>query len=369
MIRLQLSTLRKARGLTQQNLADALNVSFQTISKWENGITFPDITMLPLLSDYFGVTTDALLGLKPLHEIYRPADSGTRDYWSQRADYLSRTRNEFWNMDYLHFLVDKVWCLRKPVNMLDCGCSQGYMGQLILPLLPKGSTYTGIDFSGELLENARKLFKDRGITARFIEEDLFTCTACANYDLVFGQALLRHVDRGMELLKKMIGFAAKGGLIVSIETHREYEADALYVDGMDYSQLCRHDALAKLWQTELALQGRDYAIAMKIPHAMHALGLKNIDVRMNDRISFVAPDSPEHDRRISDILLRDHWTSEKSQEEIEPIISWFMNRGADRKDAEDYCRQQNAIASFVKEHGSKTSLSKFGGMMISYGWK
>lgn len=55
-------TLRKAKGMTQEQLADALNISFQAVSKWENGICLPDLPMLPLLASIFATTTDKLLG-------------------------------------------------------------------------------------------------------------------------------------------------------------------------------------------------------------------------------------------------------------------------------------------------------------------
>ena len=54
---------RKYLGLTQQALANELNVSFQAISKWENGTAMPDLKKLTALAEYFGVTMDELLGL------------------------------------------------------------------------------------------------------------------------------------------------------------------------------------------------------------------------------------------------------------------------------------------------------------------
>ena len=54
--------LRKARGLTQEALAEKVGVSGQAVSKWENDISFPDITILPQLSDILGVSLDKLLG-------------------------------------------------------------------------------------------------------------------------------------------------------------------------------------------------------------------------------------------------------------------------------------------------------------------
>ena len=62
--------LRKALGLTQDQLAEKLGVTAQAVSKWENDQSCPDITMLPKLAEIFGTTTDALLGrqAQPVHQ-------------------------------------------------------------------------------------------------------------------------------------------------------------------------------------------------------------------------------------------------------------------------------------------------------------
>ena len=56
--------LRQKRGITQEEFSDALRVSVQTVSRWENGVNAPDLSMLPQLAVYFRVTTDYLLGLE-----------------------------------------------------------------------------------------------------------------------------------------------------------------------------------------------------------------------------------------------------------------------------------------------------------------
>lgn len=52
---------RKALGLTQQQLADRLNISFQAVSKWENGTTYPNIELLKDLATVLGVSVDEIL--------------------------------------------------------------------------------------------------------------------------------------------------------------------------------------------------------------------------------------------------------------------------------------------------------------------
>lgn len=54
--------LRKERGVTQEELAAELGVTAAAVSKWENGATLPDVLMVCAIADYFGVTTDGLLG-------------------------------------------------------------------------------------------------------------------------------------------------------------------------------------------------------------------------------------------------------------------------------------------------------------------
>jgi len=56
-----ISSKRRAIGLTQQQIAEKLNVSFQAVSKWENGTTFPNTELLTDLSDLLGITVDEML--------------------------------------------------------------------------------------------------------------------------------------------------------------------------------------------------------------------------------------------------------------------------------------------------------------------
>ena len=62
-----IKTLRKEKGITQEELAFKLGVTTSAVSKWETGKNSPDITMLQMLSDIFDIS---------LEEIYQENEDG-----------------------------------------------------------------------------------------------------------------------------------------------------------------------------------------------------------------------------------------------------------------------------------------------------
>jgi len=80
-----LKELRRARDLTQEDLADILGVTYQAVSKWERGEGYPDITMLPTIANYFGVSLDELVGMEHLR-----SNNLREEYLRQYEEYSSR---------------------------------------------------------------------------------------------------------------------------------------------------------------------------------------------------------------------------------------------------------------------------------------
>ena len=67
----EIRRLRNDRGLTQEALAAALNVTAQTVSKWECGNSIPDVQLLPEIAIYFGVSIDQLFAMSPEQQMER----------------------------------------------------------------------------------------------------------------------------------------------------------------------------------------------------------------------------------------------------------------------------------------------------------
>ena len=69
----RIARMRLEHAMTQERLANIANVSAQAVSKWENDQSYPDILLLPLLAETFGVTVDELLGVEDATERTAPA--------------------------------------------------------------------------------------------------------------------------------------------------------------------------------------------------------------------------------------------------------------------------------------------------------
>ena len=141
-----------------------------------------------------------------------------------------------------------------------------------------------------------------------------------------------------------------------------------YIDGMDYQELCRHEGLKKKWQTELAMQGRDYAVAIRAAHIMQKLGLVDVDVRINDKVEFTTAQSADYEETKNDFIAYNDWACGISEEEKEKLILHLLTHGLSRREAEDYCRRNIEIADFFADTPA-AGYTFVRGNMISYGKK
>jgi transcriptional regulator with XRE-family HTH domain len=92
-----LAVLRKSKGMTQQDVAKSLNVSNKTISKWERGEGYPEITIIPAIAELFGVTADEILR----GEKIASGEEKTKGSDKQLRSLLKRMNVKFGNLSYL----------------------------------------------------------------------------------------------------------------------------------------------------------------------------------------------------------------------------------------------------------------------------
>ncbi len=106
----KIKELRRKNDMTQEKLADMLSVSYQTVSKWECGISSPDVYTIAPLARLFGVTTDELLGVTDGNARRAEYDAAHENYWQKDIPTMYETAQnavaEFpGDMKYLKWLA------------------------------------------------------------------------------------------------------------------------------------------------------------------------------------------------------------------------------------------------------------------------
>lgn len=96
-----IATLRKANGMTQKDLAERLNVSDKTVSRWERDEGYPDLSLIPVIAEIFGVTSDELLRGEKKAPDAAPADGPSPRGEKQRQRMLSIAQNQYRNRTYI----------------------------------------------------------------------------------------------------------------------------------------------------------------------------------------------------------------------------------------------------------------------------
>jgi len=117
----KLQTLRKEKGLSQEMLAEMLDVSRQAVSKWESGMTYPEVDKLIAISEIFNVTLDSLVkDDEPLDskDGQRTADSAPY-YPYRRNGYEYKSERTLFGLPLVH--VNIGWGMKKAKGIIAIG--------------------------------------------------------------------------------------------------------------------------------------------------------------------------------------------------------------------------------------------------------
>lgn len=208
-------------------------------------------------------------------------------YWDNKIDYLRSTRWLYYNDDYLEFLIQKVWKINKPVEIVDYGCGFGYLGLKLLPLLPNGSTYTGIDKGMELIKQANEIFSKLSYNAEFIECDIEKVELEKKYDIAVSHAFLLHMPNPKSILQKMLDCVQDNGMVICFEPHWIGNMANYYLDGIEQSDVIRLGILQELYERDHKRTAKDGNIGIQIPIMLSQLGLRNVGCRVSDKVNFL----------------------------------------------------------------------------------
>lgn len=345
-MRLYIKELREAKGLTQKELAELMQVSFQTISKWENGVNYPDITHIPRMADIFGVSSDVILGLEPLKkdEIKKYDEV---EYWNENRELIKVWKKLYWNDDYFNFFVKEVLKFEKPIDMIDFGCGYGHLGMKFMPLLAEESSYTGVELDKLQIDEGVEYFSGKSYKYNFINENIYEFKADKKYDLVVAMLLLSYMPHPEELILKMKECLKPGGTILLIDVNMEVE-QAGYYSGLEKQDngVARPDFIPT-WEYELNNGERDYRMGTKLPYMLKKAGFKNIGARISDQVVIYEP-GDDNKSEVNDIF-RFVYSHEDS---YIGGLNYFLNHGCSLQKANEMVEYYNRTKEYFDDTDS-----------------
>ena len=177
-IGLKIKELRKKKDMTQEKLAEYLNVSFQAVSKWENDTSLPDVTLLAPIARLLQTSVDAMLGYQSAPATdYEQRYQGEAYYWGIQPSKLC------------YEILQRKPPIR-PLRVLDIGCGEGKDAVF---LARNGYQVSAFDLADTGLMKARQLADHIGVTVDFFKADLLSFQPEGMYDVIFSSGVFHYL--------------------------------------------------------------------------------------------------------------------------------------------------------------------------------
>ena len=194
---------RKGLGITQEVLAEKLGITPQSVSRWENGQSRPDVDMLPRLAAFFGITVDALFGYQAEN--------------LKIAQYKEISKQKTFQTDFVSRSVEReILGLLPPVgtkNILEIGCGDG---QSSVFFARNGYVVSAFDIDENAVENSKALAKNAGVDVNFFCADILNYKLDEEFDVIYAGDVVQFIPpKDREQIFKMLQSHTKiGGLNV-----------------------------------------------------------------------------------------------------------------------------------------------------------
>lgn len=175
-----ISRYRKEKGLTQEELAQKLGLSFQAVSKWENAQTMPDITLLPQLSAILGVTIDKLLGYESRLEpvtIYEEQYEKPGYYWGTQPNSSC-------------YRILQLMPPVRPLKLLYIGCGEGKDAVF---LARNGFDVTAFDVTDAGVEKTKRLAEQARVHVNVFKADVRDFRLDSGFDILHSSGVLHYI--------------------------------------------------------------------------------------------------------------------------------------------------------------------------------
>lgn len=200
---------RKERGITQEDLAVYVGVSKASVSKWETGQSYPDITTLPILATYFDITVDELLGYSPqlsredIRKVYASLSeqfvNNGYDKTLQECEKINKKYHSCFELQLQLAVLYLNYGIGAPSEELKCTMITKVIE--ICDRIKKESGDSLLMRNANSLEAASNLFLTKAIEVVELLEDTMVPTQADEVVLANAYLMLGKTDKAMETLQ------------------------------------------------------------------------------------------------------------------------------------------------------------------------
>lgn len=198
---LNIARYRKEQNITQQELANRLNISYQAVSKWENGQTSPDLYLLPSIADILNVSIDRLMGCCHSFDIgnnYEKRYNSEEYYWGVKPSFMCLRLIE---------LMPPV----KPLTVLDIGCGEGKDAVFLARC---GYKVSAFDVTEAGIAKTKKLAEKAGVQVDAFRANVLDFRLENDFDILFSSGVFHLIkpDLRESIFENYKLHTNKGGL-------------------------------------------------------------------------------------------------------------------------------------------------------------
>lgn len=260
---------RKLLGITQEVLADKLGITPQSVSRWENGQSRPDVDMLPKLAAIFDISIDSLFG-------YHAENLKIAQYENNFEQSNYHFGNEINKMtrEVLGFMPPN-----KPRTLLEIGCGDG---QMAVFFAKNGYIVSAFDISNECLQRGRQLANKAGVNVNFFHADILNYKIGANFDVIYSNMTMHYIpitDR-RRIFNILQENTAIGGLnVINVFVEKSFVSDSfnLKKKGHFYQAAELFSYYGQNWKFEMMEEIYPTEINSSVPCCMDVMIARRIN--------------------------------------------------------------------------------------------
>ena len=211
-----------------------------------------------------------------------------------RREVLIRQRRGIWTPEQVASFA-RHFRLRPGKKLLDAGCGHGYIMRTYGPFLMPGGRLTGLDREPKLMATAKRLLRRDGLehAADFVEGDIGAMPFRDNsFHVSIAHVVFCHLREPERALDELIRVTKPGGCVAV------FDNAIAGGESSGWSNRRRpplRQRLADIETSLRSLEGRrrlghgDFSVGCYLPSWMEARGMRNVDVRSNERVHWIAP--------------------------------------------------------------------------------